>query len=194
MIKMKNGMRWLIVWGLVVGGVGLGEAIAQSSTLRSGDKIQVMISDVPTAEVERVSGLYVINEAGVIDLPLITTIRAAGLTADALAAQIRQTYIGAEIYTRPGIQVVVDAGEGLTARMVWVGGKVAQPRRVPYVEGMLLLDAINECGGPTPFANMSKVRLSRGTPQGDQETEHNMKRGRLEDNVAIRPDDRIYVP
>jgi polysaccharide export outer membrane protein len=57
---------------------------------------------------------------------------------------------------------------------------------------MTLSQAIQFAGGPTPFASMRKVRLTRG----NRTTEHNLSKyiGNPSVDVVLQPDDQVTVP
>ena len=118
-----------------------------------------------------------------------------GVADGNLARMIERAYVSGEIYTRPSIQVTIDA-QG-TLRMIYVSGEVKNPQGVEYRNGMTVFNAITACGGPTDFADMKDVRLIRSGPDGRVQTiPCNLKylsRGTGND-PQIKPNDRIIVP
>ena len=68
-----------------------------------GDGIQIFLRGIPGGEAIE----DVIDEAGMITLPFINEILAAGLTASELERNVRQTYLDQDIYRNITVNVVV---------------------------------------------------------------------------------------
>ena len=83
-----------------------------------------------------------------------------------------------------------------TAREVTVLGAVAQPRTVPYVEGMGLIRAIAHANGTAPEAYQHHVAIVRGSltePRVGIIDYRDIAMGRAPD-VVLEPGDIVYVP
>ena len=83
-----------------------------------------------------------------------------------------------------------------TAREVTVLGAVAQPRTVPYVEGMGLIRAIAHANGTVPEAYQHHVAIVRGSlsePRVGIIDYRDIATGRAPD-VVLEPGDIVYVP
>jgi polysaccharide export outer membrane protein len=98
----------------------------------------------------------VIDENGEISLlHLSKPIMAAGLTTSSLEDKIEQAYIDGGIYKNVSVNVT------MTAKVYYLQGEVNQPGQFPLTAGTTLLQAIAGARGPTAFANMKKVTVSR---------------------------------
>ena len=121
--------------------------------------IELKIGGVPTEEQTQVSSVYTVDTNGMVNMPYINKVRAAGLTPGQLANAIESGYRSAKIFTNPTITIVMQP----QARFVNVGGAVKAPTRVPFTEDMTLLASINAAGGFNDFADQKRVRLLRGS-------------------------------
>lgn len=94
---------------------------------------------------------------------------------------------GGDLELERGDVVQVDQGEH-----VWVGGEVARPGSVDFVEGLTLTQALMKAGGPTPLARLRGAYLLR---EGGRVTVNvpRMLRGK-DDDLVLLPGDRLVVP
>lgn len=129
-----------------------------SLRLRKGDTMEIRLGGVPIEEINQVTGTYVVDTQGYVNMPHIGRILAAGLTQEQLQAAIENTYKAKEIYTNPAITVSVPS----QARFVNVGGEVRLPQRVPYTPDLTVASAISAAGGLTEYASQSRIRVTRG--------------------------------
>ena len=164
-----------------------GAAFAQA-TLRVGDPVEIKIGGVPNEEQLQVNNTYTVDANGMVNMPYINRVRAAGLTPAQLARNIEETYRSQKIYTNPTITILMQP----TARFVNVGGAVRTPNRVPFTEDMTLLAAINAAGGFNDFADQKHVRLLRGS----EVTVYDVRQFRRDPSLDVRmqPGDRVEVP
>lgn len=160
----------------------------QDVSLRGGDQIEIRLGGVPPEEVQQVSGVYQVDGTGMVNMPHIGRIKAAGLTQAELQSAIEVGYKNQQIYTNPTITVNVPTA----ARFVNVGGDVKAPRRVEYTPDLTVLGAINAAGGFTDYADQSKVRLLRS----GKVIMINIKEVRRDPSkdLQVRPGDSIEVP
>ena len=91
--------------------------------LKVGDVVQVFLRGIPAADAIE----DVIDEDGMISLPLINEIQAANMTASELERNIRKTYQEQDIYRNIAVNVVVPT------RYYFIQGEIRQP--VPYSVG-----------------------------------------------------------
>lgn len=177
--------RWLAFILAVCGLTGLqaGDAI-----IRNGDQIEIRLGGVPADESSAVSGNYVVDGQGNINMPHINKITATGKTQSTLQSEIEQAYTSKGIYTHPTVTVNIAAG----ARLVNMGGEVRSPQRVNFTPDLTVLSAINACGGFTEYADQKKVALLRN----GERTIINVKEilVRPEKDVPLKPGDSIMVP
>jgi polysaccharide export outer membrane protein len=158
------------------------------ATLRVGDPVELKISGVPNEEQTQVNNIYTVDADGMINMPFINNVRAAGLTPSQLASAIEGSYRSGKIYSNPTITIVMAP----TSRFVNVGGAVRTPSRVPFTEDMTLLTAINAAGGFNDFADQRKVRVMRGS----NVKVYDVRESRRDPSrdIKLQPGDRIEVP
>jgi polysaccharide export outer membrane protein len=155
--------------------------------LRIGDSMEIRLGGVPIEEINQVTGTYVVDTQGYVNMPHIGRIRAVGLTQEQLQTAIENTYRSKEIYTNPTITVSVP----MQTRFVNVGGEVKLPQRVQYTGDLTVLSAINAAGGFTEYASQSRVRLLRG----DKVINVDIRKVRKhpETDIPLEPGDTIEV-
>jgi protein involved in polysaccharide export with SLBB domain len=158
------------------------------SVLRIGDPIDMKISGIPTEEQTQVNNIYTVDADGMVNMPYINKVRAAGLTPAQLASSIEGGYRSAKIFTNPTITIVMQP----QSRFVNVGGAVRAPNRIPYTEDMTLLASINAAGGFNDFADQKRVRLLRGS----QARIYDVRQFRRDPGLdpKLQPGDRVEVP
>ena len=114
--------------------------------LGPGDKIHVSVFGE-----DDLSGDYQIDSSGMVRLPLIGTMRAAGFTApsleNAIAGALAQGYLKS-----PRVNVEISA-----YRPFYIIGSVNKPGEYPYVANMSALNAVALGGGFTDQARQSSV-------------------------------------
>jgi protein involved in polysaccharide export with SLBB domain len=157
--------------------------------IKPGRAITITILGVPTEEKARFDGTYPVSESGMINMPHIGTIKAAGLQADALSRVLQDTYKSRQIYTNPTIQVLSSTADTLDKQVVHVGGQVRKTGAAEYTQGLTLYQAIQAAGGPTEFGSMYRVKLFRSGNQRqiDLTDAKNM-------TITLEPNDTIEVP
>ena len=147
----------LIVAGCATGSVDATRANPQipvptsTAQLRPGDSLTVALQGVPDPSNNSVQ----IDEQGLISLPFIGVLSAAGVSTAELSQRIRETYVTKKIYT------VVDVSVSVTERFVYVGGEVQRPGRIVWTPDLSVAKAIQAAGGFTLYAKETAVSLSR---------------------------------
>ena len=164
-------------------GLAFGQAM-----LRPGDPIEIKIGGVPVDEQTQVNNAYTIDANGMLSLPYINKVQAAGLTPTQVAAAAEAKYREDKIFTNPTITITMQP----TARFVNVGGAVRLPSRVPFTEDITVLAAINAAGGFNDFADQKRVRLLRGSTVTIIDARQ-FRRDPTKD-VRLQPGDRVEVP
>ena len=122
-----------------------------TAQLRTGDSLTIALQGVPDPSTNSVQ----IDEQGLISLPYIGILAAAGLGTADLSQRIRETYVTKKIYT------VVDVSVSVTERFIYVGGEVQRPGRITWTTDLSVAKAIQAAGGFTLYAKETAVRLSR---------------------------------
>lgn len=155
--------------------------------LRIGDSMEIRLGGVPAEEINQVTGTYVVDTQGYVNMPHIGRVKAVGLTQEQLQTAIENTYRSKEIYTNPTITVSVP----MQTRFVNVGGEVKLPQRVQYTGDLTVLSAISAAGGFTEYASQSRVRLLRG----DKVINVDIRKVRKhpETDISLEPGDTIEV-
>jgi polysaccharide export outer membrane protein len=153
--------------------------------LRTGDMMSVRIDTGSAQATTPPSSDLSIDEDGNISLPLVGSIKAAGLTPSELAERIQANYVP-RYYVRCNATVLV------AQRFLYVGGEVRNPGRFPWSDDTTLMKAINTASGFTDYANRQKVQLTRGGKVDVYNCE-DLQRNPAKD-PPIRPGDTITVP
>lgn len=152
-----------------------GDRIVDDYRLGSGDKVRVNVFGE-----EALTGEFLVSGGGMISLPLIGDIKAAGLTVAefqrAVEEGLKQGYL---------LDPKVSA-EVLTYRPFFVLGEVGSPGTYPYTNGLTVLNAVATAGGFTYRADTKKVYIRRGGG-GDEEVY------RLTTSTAVAPGDTIRI-
>ena len=121
-------------------------------TLDSGDRLRVVVFGQ-----DGLTNSYVVDASGHIDMPLIGSVAAGGLTTDQLAGriaeQLRQGFI-----REPHVAVEVEA-----YRPFFILGEVAQPGQYPYVANMTVETAVAIAGGFGPRGFHKTMIISRNS-------------------------------
>ena len=126
-------------------------AATSTAQLRPGDSLTITLQGVPDASANAVQ----IDEQGLISLPFIGILPAAGMSTAELSQKIRETYVAKRIYTTVDVSVTV------TERYVYVGGEVQRPGRIIWTPDLTVAKAIQSAGGFTLYAKETAVSLVR---------------------------------
>jgi protein involved in polysaccharide export with SLBB domain len=119
-------------------------------TLDTGDRLRVVVFGQ-----DGLTNSYVLDASGQMDMPLIGTVQARGLTVDQLSARIadmlRQGFV-----REPHVSVEVEA-----YRPFFILGEVTQPGQYPYSPNMTVETAVAIAGGFGPRGYKKAVTISR---------------------------------
>lgn len=135
----------------------------------------------------------VVRPDGMITLPLLQDIKAAGLRPDELRKKIVDA--AAKLIEDPNVSVVV---RQINSRNVFITGQVTRPGPYPVSGEMRVIQVIAVAGGLLEFADQKNIIITR-TQSGKTETfRFNYKdftRGKkVEQNIVLKPGDTIVVP
>jgi polysaccharide export outer membrane protein len=145
------------------------------------------------------SRITIIRPDGLISMPLIGDIQAAGLTADALAQRIAER-LKQFFATIPAVSVSVKT---INSYSVFVLGEVAKPGKYQLKSYITVLQAISMAGGFTAYASKNKLQVVRVTENGDHKREEVHIRLRYDDlvsgngelgNIVLASGDIVVVP
>ena len=133
--------------------LALAPRLFAQATLRAGDTIEIRLAGVPADEMQSVSAQYTVDDAGMLNLPYINTVKVGGLPPNQAQAAIEQKFKSEQIYTHPTVTIIIQSA----SRFVNVGGSVRGPGRIPYTPDLTLMSTINAAGGFSDFANQKRV-------------------------------------
>ena len=173
----------------------LGFSASAQTPLKASDSVKIELK-APSEDASAVTSTYTVSKDGTIKMPMLSAeIRAVGLTTTELARRIEAAYRAAQIYSDPTINCNIDINiqDRGAAHVVAVGGEVRSPQgTVPLRDGMRLYQAIMQCGGPTEFADMRKVKIIRGT----REFRCDLTKLRPDgsNNPVLQDGDTIHIP
>jgi polysaccharide export outer membrane protein len=143
--------------------------------LGSGDKIRLIVfgeSDL--------SGEFTISGDGMVSLPLIKEVRAAGLTATQLQANVEGAF--KEGYLRdPRVSIEV-----LSFRPFYILGEVNRPGEYPYSNGITVVNAVALASGYTYRANQKKVFIRHAGAMAEEEIP-------LTSTTMVAPGDTVRI-
>jgi polysaccharide export outer membrane protein len=130
---------------------------------------------------------------GMITLPLVRDIKAAGLTPAGLGDRI-QTAVR-EYITDASVTVVV---RQMNSRKVFITGEVAKPGSYPLTSSMTVMQLIAVAGGVTEFAegkSISVMRIEGGQTSTFPFNYKDVASGKKPaQNIVLKPGDTVVVP
>jgi len=177
--------------GLFCGLVALMLAsVCAHGQIEAGKSINISISGVPDQDRAMVTNTYPVSESGMINMPFIGQVRAAGMRTEELQSSLQARYKSAGIYTNPTIQVIsTSVGAQVAQETVMVGGQVKRTGPVPFSKELTLWGAIQAAGGATEFGSMKRVKVIR---DGNQRTYDVTKPQFMQ--IPLQRNDTIDVP
>ena len=135
------------------------------------------------------SGDVTVRPDGMITLPLIRDIKAAGLRPEELRDQIVKA--ASKLIEDPNVTVIV---RQINSRNVFITGQVAHPGAYPVSGEMKVLQVIALSGGLNEYANGKKIRIMRESKSFPFNYNEVLDGKRLEQNIVVKPGDTIVVP
>ena len=137
-------------------------SVADAYRLGTGDEISVRVvvwdtADFRFAELEALSGTYVVTPEGRVMVPLVGSIEALGLTTDELSSTLGDT-----LQTITGLTETPSVTIGIARyRPVFVLGDVAEPGEYPFQPGLRVTQLLALSGGLFRFADTQNSSLLR---------------------------------
>lgn len=162
-------------------------AVPDSYVIGASDVVTITVLKEPT-----LSGGLLVRPDGMISMPLLGDVMAAGETPLELADKI--TVKLKKYIQDPNVTVVLSQ---MNSKKVYLIGEVTKPGPVDMTPGMTLLQAIASAGGLTPYANSRKIyilRTENGKPQKIPVQYKQALRGEGSLNLPLNPGDTIVVP
>jgi polysaccharide export outer membrane protein len=142
---------------------------------------------------QEVTGDVTVRPDGMVTLPLIRDVKAAGLTPDQLADRIQTSL--REYITDASVTVVI---RQMNSRKAFITGEVARPGSYSLASSMTVMQLIAVAGGLTEWADpgaISIIRLEGGKPKTLPFDYRNVAKGRKpQQNVVLGPGDTVVVP
>lgn len=139
------------------------------------------------------SGDVAVRPDGMITLPLVGDVKAAGLTPAVLRDTIQEA--AAKYLTDPNVTVVV---RQLHSRKVFITGQVGTPGAFPLTGPRTVMQLIALAGGLTEYADGEQITIMRDEAGKTRSFKFNYKdvaKGKkLEQNIQLKPGDTVVVP
>ena len=156
--------------------------------IEAGDVLEIVVLGE-----EDLTRTMMVMHNGTISFPLVGELKVAGLSTEQAAAFLAQKL--RRYYTHPVVSIVLQSP---TAPHVSVFGQVSRQGAVEYQRGLRLTDYVALAGGPTPRANLGKVRVVRFVNEKPVVSEVNVNeiliKGRTSENIELKSGDWVYVP
>lgn len=139
------------------------------------------------------TGDHTVRPDGMITLPLLGDLRAAGFKPEVLADQIKKA--AAKYLTDANVSVVVRT---INSRKVFITGQVTTPGSYPLTGPRTVMQLIALAGGLTEYAdgkNITVVRDENGQTRSYKFNYRDVAKGKgLQQNLQLRPGDTVVVP
>ncbi|WP_409601975.1 polysaccharide biosynthesis/export family protein [Brevundimonas sp.] len=153
----------------------------------AADKLKLVVFQVPDLSLEEA----VVDAAGDIQIPLVGSVPAAGLTPEEFAREVEQR-LGARYLRDPRVAVTImeSAGQKIT-----IDGAVTKPGVYEMRGTTTLMQAVAMAEGATRTADLESVAVFRTAPDGRMVAVFNLadiRNGQAPDPV-LRGDDIIVV-
>ena len=129
----------------------LPEANASTYLIGPGDEIRVSVF-----RLAELTNTYRVSDAGVVSIPLLAPITAAGKSIDEVRNEIEAAVAEKNLVLNPSVSAEISQ-----YRPFFVIGEVTKPGQYAFAPGMNVLTALGMAGGPTFRANSDKVVITR---------------------------------
>jgi len=160
-------------------------AAQQPYILAAEDVIEVVVFG--NADVSRT---VTIRPDGMISLPLIGEVAAAGLSPERLRRQLTQLFT--TYFRTPQVAVIVREFHKVRVAVL---GQVTRPGVYELTQGATVLDALAAAQGLAADAGLGEARLMRGQdPPVIIDLERLLLRGDLASNLDLLPGDALVIP
>ena len=182
----------IVVEPSIASSVRSNAAVAENSTnylIGAGDVLQVEV----LKEAEASAPTVMVQPDGMITLPLIKSVKAAGLTPGALAEVIAGKLNS--LIREPEVTVLV---KEIHSQKIYVLGAVRKEGPIAIQAPITILQAIAEAGGLTDYAKRHKIYVIR-TIGGNQskflfDYPAVLEGRHPEQNISLLPSDTLVVP
>ena len=160
-----------------------------------GDAFRIGPEDVLDVQVWKnpeLSRVVPVRPDGIISLPLVNDIRAAGLTPIELRQQVTQRL--AEFIPSPEVSVIVREVHSVKVAVL---GAVRMPGHYEVNSAATVLELIARAQGLTEFADRGRIVVLRQNGKATKRIPFNYRKvaeGSEQDNFVVQPGDIIVVP
>jgi polysaccharide export outer membrane protein len=162
-----------------------GNAMATDVLVSSGDLLAVSVLGAPDYHYD-----LRVSSSGEISLPMVGSIKVAGLTTPQAERAIAQTLQKQGFFNDPQVSVFV---KEYSTSGTSVLGEVQHPGIYPLLGHRTLLDALSAAGGTTPRAGKSVTITHRDHPESAETIMLSNSDGQKMTNVSVLPGDTIVV-
>lgn len=146
-----------------------------SYRLGSGDKIHMAVFGQAD-----LNGDFAVDGGGSVQLPLIGSVKAAGLTVAEFQKEVTSKFADG-YFVNPNVEIDV-----VSYRPFYIIGEVRAPGQYAYVNGMSILNAVALAGGFTDRADKSEVYIRRNG--SSKETEYP-----ADETTKVNPGDIVRI-
>jgi polysaccharide export outer membrane protein len=174
-------------------GAGGANVLTESYKMDVGDIVQITVWKNPDLSVQEP-----IRPDGMVAVPLVGDIMAAGIGPEELAANIENKL--SNYVKNPNVTVILTSltGHQFLSR-VRITGSVGANTALDYHQGMTVLDAVLGAGSVNLYADANRTKLYRRNEQGATESydirlKDILENGDMTTNVYLMPGDIITVP
>jgi protein involved in polysaccharide export with SLBB domain len=137
-----------------------------------------------------------VNDNGELEVPYVGLVPAQGRTCKELAYSIKGL-LEREYYYHATVILAVDRVSEKSRGRIYVYGSVRTqgPQEIPPDESYTVSKAVIRAGGFGDFANKRKVKVTRKSGKDYTiDLKRVIEEGHTEEDLALQPDDQIYVP
>lgn len=135
----------------------------------------------------------VVRPDGMVTLPLLNDVRAAGLTPDQFREAVMKEAL--KYIEDPNVTVVV---KQINSRKVFVTGQVLKAGSFPLTSPTTVMQALAMAGGLSEYAKPGDIVVMRTEGGKTQTHKFNykdvIKGKKLEQNILLKPGDTVVVP
>jgi polysaccharide export outer membrane protein len=174
---------------------GTAPAAVNTRSVEPADAFRIGPEDVLDVQVwknDELSRVVPVRPDGMISLPLVNDIRAAGLTAVELRQQVAQRL--SEFIPSPEVSVMVREVHSVKVAVL---GAVRMPGHYEVKSAATVLELIARAQGLTEFADRGRIVVLRQNGESTTRIPFNYRKvaeGSEQDNFFVRPGDIIVVP
>ena len=163
------------------------QARADDDVIAAGDTVSI----VDRVRPDVVMASARIGADGQMEFPGLGKIPVHGQSPTQLHEALRERYN--EVYGHSELNVSISKPQD----RFYVYGEVARPGRYPLERGLTVLEGTINAGPDESYADLSRVRLVRGSKEKEYTTTLNIRaigRGNTSFNIALENGDILYVP